>query len=260
MASKSRFEITQAPNILQEAKFKELLAALRARNGMLGKQFWLAQFEVTQEAPDAIANINEGETNTFDGTAAAAVVDIVSSAAADKGKSGTLWGISSAGIASEDFTLDATDATTPVTSTTEWIRLIGMTLDAACAGNITVSETGGAVNQYMLLVAGDTYSISCTMWCPDGYSMAVVSLVPVFEIANGASPVFANGCNVGVNVNGTVSIRGITPENIGKEIDLPQPFMLPHSDDGYIAIQHETMDTDANITETITVTYLVWED
>lgn len=260
MASSCRFEIKQSPNPLEAVKIEKILNEIVKRAGSSGKTYWIMHFEVVQEAPDAIVDIVEGETDTFDGTVAADEVDIVSSNAADKGMSGTLYGITENDVIyGEAFTLDAADATTPITTTTKWKRLIAMTLDAACAGNITVSEEGGAVAQYMLVTAGDLHSITTKTWVPDGYAGAVVSLVPTYEIANGAAPVFANGCNVGVNVNGTVKITGVTPENIGKDICSPQPFDLPHYDDGYMAIQHETMDTDANLTETIDVTYIIWE-
>ena len=126
-------------------------------------------------------------------------------------------------------------------------------------GNIIIDvHATGTV--YCTIVAGDIYSITSKIWIPEGWSGACVSLVPTFEIANGASPVFANGTNIALDDNGTLKkIRAVTPENDGREFAQPMPFDLPVEGEKYLGIAHETLDTDANLTETIDVTYLLWK-
>ena len=188
MASSCRFSFDN-PNVLQEARFEKILAALR-RIGMNSSTMKLLSIEVTQEAPDAEADIVEGYNDELDGVAVPVVLDIVSSDAGDTSKAGTIYGLDGDGVwTAETFTLDAADATSAVTTVTEWCRIFGVELDAACAGTITVHENGGAVSTYCTVTIADLFSITTRVYVPNGWQCVALEVVPKYEVANGATPV-----------------------------------------------------------------------
>lgn len=100
------------------------------------------------------------------------VLSIVSSAAGDSSKRVLIQGVNAEFEAvSQVVTLDATDATTPVSSTVEFMRVNQVILlDGENAGNITVSK-GGATLGYIAI--GEGISQACQYTVPYGYSLYI---------------------------------------------------------------------------------------
>lgn len=274
MATSGRWKITQAPNLLERIKLKEELRELMQQLGSSGKVWWLEHFEITQEAPDAIAVIEEGYTNIANNLDCATdLIHVVSSDAADdKDGAGAqavrIWYLQDDSVKHVDYDLEGiTHVHLAALGTID--RLQGMEIVAsqnaavpaivAPTGNITIDvHATGTV--YCTIPAGSLHSLTTKAWIPEGYQGACVSLVPKFEIANGAAPVFANGTNIALDVNATLTnIQGIPPELNGQDVVNPQPYSLPLDGEAYLGVAHETLDTDANLTETIDVMYLIWE-
>ena len=264
MASSARWRVGD-PNIVQDAVLEKVLGALNRRGGFRGK-YKVFQCEVTQALPNALADIIEGYTDAW---VAADTADIhIESTDADDTAAGAgctgvhlvYWQdgdiydalIATAGAAHSHLALGTID------------EIIGMYVDLAVTlvpqGIITLKNHAESA-VYCTIVAGDTYSITSKMWSAAGWNMAVVSCVPLIAIVEAAAPLLSDGCNVGINVNGTVQSRSVLPENIGREFAEPMPFNLPLAGAGYICLQHSQLDTDATaVTATQNVMILLWED
>jgi len=100
------------------------------------------------------------------------VLSIVSSAAGDSSKRVLIQGVNAEFEAvSQVVTLDATDGTTPVSSTVEFMRVNQVILlDGENAGNITVSK-GGTTLGYIAI--GEGISQACQYTVPEGYSLYI---------------------------------------------------------------------------------------
>jgi hypothetical protein len=112
------------------------------------------------------------------------VLSIVSSAAGDSSKRALIQGVNAEFEAvSQVVTLDAADATTPVSSTVEFMRVNQVILlDGENAGNITVSK-GGTTLGYIAI--GEGISQACQYTVPEGYSLYIFRITLNSATANG---------------------------------------------------------------------------
>jgi hypothetical protein len=99
-------------------------------------------------------------------------LSVVSSAAGDSSKRVLIQGVDGEFKAvSQVVTLDATDATTPVVSTVEFMRVNqAILLDGENAGNITVTR-GASTLGYIAI--GEGISQACQYTVPEGYSLYI---------------------------------------------------------------------------------------
>ena len=260
MASSCKWSVSGTKNWVQEFRHEELLRKLR-QSGKKDSEIILAQFEVTQALPNALADIIEGYTNAFD-SIDTTTLHILSSDADD-----TVGGAGCEGVHLVYIKGNViTDTLYPLAGTAHshinngtWDRLIGMYVDLTTTvvpqGNIVLDvHLTGTV--YCTIAVGDTFSITSKMWVPSGYTMAVIEVIPLFTIVESATPLLTDGSNVGINVNGTVQSRSVLPENIGRPFVQPMPFSTPLAGEAYICLQHSQLDTDATaVTQTLIVTY-----
>jgi hypothetical protein len=271
MASACKWSIG-VENPVQGKLIRPILEELDKRAGYTGSHL-VAQFEMTQALPNALADMEEGYTNIAnDLDCATDLIHVLSSDADDKhdgagAQAVRIYYLQSGDVYYADYDLEgATHVHLAALGTID--RLIGMKIIGSVngtgavvvpQGNIIIDiHAGGTV--YCTIVAGDLYSITTKMWVPEGWSMVIASCVPLQTIAEAAAPLLSDGMNVGVNVNGTVQSRSILPQNIGKDFCEPQPFNQPLEGEGYICLQHSQLDTDATAcTATQNVLYLLYE-
>jgi hypothetical protein len=111
-------------------------------------------------------------------------LSVVSSAAGDSSKRVLIQGVDGEFKAvSQVVTLDATNATTPVVSTVEFMRVNQVILlDGENAGNITVTR-GASTLGYIGIVEG--ISQACQYTVPEGYSLYIFRITLNSATANG---------------------------------------------------------------------------
>lgn len=111
-------------------------------------------------------------------------LSVVSSAAGDSSKRVLIQGVDGEFKAvSQVVTLDATDATTPVVSTVEFMRVNQVILlDGENAGNITVTR-GASTLGYIGI--GEGISQACQYTVPEGYSLYIFRITLNSATANG---------------------------------------------------------------------------
>ena len=111
-------------------------------------------------------------------------LSVVSSAAGDSSKRVLIQGVDGEFKAvSQVVTLDATDATTPVVSTVEFMRVNqAILLDGENAGNITVTR-GASTLGYIAI--GEGISQACQYTVPEGYSLYIFRITLNSATANG---------------------------------------------------------------------------
>ncbi len=111
-------------------------------------------------------------------------LSVVSSAAGDSSKRVLIQGVDGEFKAvSQVVTLDATDATTPVVSTVEFLRVNQVILlDGENAGNITVTR-GASTLGYIGI--GEGISQACQYTVPEGYSLYIFRITLNSATANG---------------------------------------------------------------------------
>lgn len=154
---------------------------------------YIWEFLITQEAPDAAAEIYVGFTDEFNGEGTAAYLYVIGANAQDKA-AGTgaqqllIFGINEDGDpAVETFTLHATAATEKAT-TNKWKRFIGAMVYAAGAGgvpagNILITDTGQA-HTYGTITAGQNATIGARVWVPANYNALIGCLEGGLKIPN----------------------------------------------------------------------------
>ena len=230
--------------------------------------------DIIEEAPDATARVGLTDgPDVFDGTSAAAKVDVVSTSA-DDASAGTgcqsvgLFGIADGGAyAVEIITMNGTTA---VTSTTDWIRVICMRINAAgtgktVAGAITVHETGGATETYLTINIGDFESHNSTFWVADGYYARTGDTDTEYYKAPSAAGVDIDAGSVahvkmesGSITYEFLSLQYVTmPLSGAKHINAARRVT---GDDGsaYLELQHASINTAANASACYSIQYIVW--
>lgn len=149
--------------------------------------------------------------DVFDGTGTAATVDVVSANALDVDLVVTVVGLDSAGaLTEEDVTMDSSDATTPVTTITEWTRIIGMYTEDTFTGDITMNETAGTTFTYSFINTADsrTYSLNTTFWVPTGYGACLGYVLANCEEVSLVAP---TDTNIGVKVDSEIQHSMLCP-------------------------------------------------
>lgn len=271
MASAGKFSVG-VENPIQGNLIRPILEQLDKRAGYTGRHL-VAQFEVTQALPNALADIEEGYTNIADDLDCATDLIHVASSSADDDWNGAgaqavrIYYLQGGEVLSVDYNLDG-QVHVHLAALGTIDRIIGMEIIASPdavtpavvvpVGNITIDvHATGTV--YCTIVAGDLYSITTKMWVPTGWSMVVIQMVSLITIAEAAAPLLADGMNVGINVNGKVESRSMLPQYIG-EFTKAMPFNLPLEGEAYICVQHSQLDTDATAcTGFQCVLYLLYE-
>jgi len=148
---------------------------------------------ISQEAPDAAAEIYVGFTDEFNGEGTAAYLYIIGADAQDKAagtgaQKVTIFGIDEDGNpASEEVTMHATAATQKAT-TAKWKRFIGAIITAAGAGgigagNILITDTGQA-HTFGTITAGQAGTIGARVYVPADYNAFIASLKAGLIVAN----------------------------------------------------------------------------
>jgi len=88
-------------------------------------------------------------------------VRVASSDVGDVGRSVTIYGLDmSSNVQSETVALDSSDSTTLVTSTGSWSKVLGLSLDAAAIGNITVSSANQSTTIMTVAASATTIGLS----------------------------------------------------------------------------------------------------
>lgn len=262
MASKARWTVGR-PTWIDEFRHAEALKKLREAGYF---DIIVGHFEVTQEMPNALADIIEGYTDAFDSVDTTTLHVESTDTDDDVGGAGC-EGVHIVYIGSDHEFYDLSQALDGTSHSHinqgTWDRLIGMYVDLSETlvpqGTVTLKNHAETA-VYCTIVAGDQYSITSEMWVPSGYNGVVASLVPLYTIVEAAAPVLTDGSNVGVNVNGTVQSRSVRPENIGRPFADPMPFNIPLEGEGYICLQHSQLDTDADaMTQTLNMECLLYK-
>jgi len=110
---------------------------------------------------------DDGFDDIFDPSGTPTELFVISSDAGDTDKTGTALIINADGaIEAVDFTLDHSNSTTHV-SLGLGLGVIALKLDAACTGNISITEATDT-DQYALVTATELYSNGCWFQAPAG--------------------------------------------------------------------------------------------
>jgi hypothetical protein len=271
MATSGRWSIDAAPNVIQEAKYEVLLRKIRERHI---SSFWIAQFEMTQQAPDAAAEVIEGYTNIANNLDCATDLIHVLSSDADDAHDGVgaqavrIWYLKNSLINYADYDLQG-QAHVHLAALGIIDRLIGMQIIASTTaavpaivvpqGNIVI-DVNATGTVYCTITAGNLYSFTCTMWVPAGYKMIIAQLTTAIVSAPTATGILStDGVNMYINVNGTVTKGQVIPP-FEPVLHMGQPFDLPLDGEGYIALKHDSTHTDTLVTPTHTITYMLWKE
>lgn len=124
---------------------------------------------------------NFGAKYPINGTAG--VMSVVSSAAGDSSKRVLIQGVDGEFKAvSQVVTLDATNATTPVSTTQQFLRINqAIMLDGENAGNISITKGGST---YGYIGIGEGLSQACQYTVPEGYSLYIFRITMNSATAN----------------------------------------------------------------------------
>lgn len=251
------------PNVLdfQNKDFGHFLSFLK-RN-QYRPYIW--EIIITQEAPDAAAEIYVGFTNAFNGESTAAYLYVIGANAQDKA-AGTgaqklnIFGINEDGDpAVEDFTLHATAATEKAT-TNKWKRFMGAVISQAGsggigAGNILITDTGQG-NTYGTITAGQKGTIGARVWVPANYNAFIAALYGGFKAANVADGEAVTGQGIiaePIYVNSTVTrleaeTYWIPVTTVGMQNLNVSPIVVEGANTYYISLKHVTKADDDNQT------------
>lgn len=185
-----------------EACCKDILQKLRETGKSDLKMFRTLVHAYTSTTTSYV-KVVVGETDEFDGTASAVVVDVTSSSNDDSGATITIVGLDDNGVLTEeDITFTDTEGTIDVmTSTTEWSRIIGIYAETALVGTVTMNEEGGTSEQYTSMAAGDLYSITTRFWLPTGYEGMLGLMIAASEETSLAAP---PDSDLGLDIDGLI--------------------------------------------------------
>ena len=156
--------------------------------------FDIARLNIAEATPVNLFGYNAAVNSTYETlwnvggkypiNATEGTLSVVSSAAGDSSKRVLIQGVDGEFKAvSQVVTLDATDATTPVVSTVEFLRVNQVILlDGENAGNITVTR-GASTLGYIGI--GEGISQACQYTVPEGYSLYIFRITLNSATANG---------------------------------------------------------------------------
>ena len=264
----------RSPTYHDKALMYPLIDIIKARGV---KNLKLIEQELFQESPDAKAEIRVNYTNEFDGVATPVVVDIISASGNDTavGAGGTgARTVSLLGIdENNDYVAETISLAGAVASpsTTLWKRILQLKVLTAgsgkkAAGNITVHESGGAVNTYMTIAANGLSTISARLYIPDGKTALIGFLMGNSIFTTAAATV---DLDAGSNLYPVYDDELLTREIIHKYTIIPttNAIKLPShweprvgTGNNFFTFQHEALNTGKNKDFHIDVFYLIWEE
>ena len=264
----------RSPNYIDKALMYPLLDIITAR-GI--KNLKIIEYELFQESPDAKGEIRVAYTNEFDGVGTPAVVDIISSSGNDTnvGAGGTgARTVSLLGIdENNNYVAETVSLAGAVAAptTTLWKRTLQLKVLTAgsgkkAAGNITVHESGGAVNTYMTLAANGLSTISARLYIPDG-KYAVIGFLMGNSIFTTAAA--AVDLDAGSNLYPVFADELLTREILHKYTIIPTVNVSPlpvhweprlGTGDNYFTFQHEALNTGKNKDFHIDCSFITWEE
>lgn len=224
---------------------------------------WIFEFMISQEAPDAAAEIRVAFTNEFNGEATPIVLYVIGAHAQDKAAGTgankvTIFGIDEDGNpASEEVTMHAT-AATEIASTTLWKRFIGAMVTGAGsglvnAGNILITDTGQG-NTYGTIATGEMATIGARVYVPANYNAFIASFrAGVINVSHATDElVFGDGIIIVPTYLTNPAIDNIDSYWVDNIKPMKQLHIIPILIEGantyYITFTHETKADDANAT------------
>ena len=255
---------------------------IRAIYSQYHSDVWIADIEIQMEAPDAIALMQSGCTDEFNGTSTEDELDIIfTDDAKDNGitpgagcRSIKGWGFDE----NDKFIIDTwlTNGNTAVSSTEKWARCNGIR-QATCgaegnpAGVGTLHEDGAILSTYYTIAAGTLASISSKVFVPDGYNAIIGDLYSAIVDVNHAdvdhliddgyilTPVYDGEASLfewaDVELR-TIAVHGSLPYWYGNTF----PQILDGGDTSYLALNHVTKANDRNITGYHRMRVIIWGD
>jgi len=270
MAAAGQWDL-RSPNYMDRALMYPLLDIITAR-GI--KNLKIIQQQLYQESPDAKAEIRVNYTDEFDGVATPVIVDIISTSVQDAtGGTGALtYGL--LGIdENNDYVIEIITANgqTKAPSTTLWKRLLQLKVLTAgtgkkAAGTVTVHEDSGIVKTYMTIAANGLSTISARLYIPDGKYAMIGFLMANTIFTTAAATV---DLDAGSNIYPVYADEDLTREILHKYTIIPsaniQPFAVHFkpelgTNDNYLTIQHECLNTGKNKDCHIDILFITWEE
>lgn len=227
------------------------------------------------EAPDAAAEMgNANGLDVLDGTGTPIHIFVISSQAADAAAGTGMRTVGVYGIdADNDYVLDTITLTGAVEAEgavlfKRVISAFGITFGSGkvAAGNISISDTGQAAT-YLYIAAGRNHADRMRFWVADGYKAMVANLyIESHEPAGAASVDLDAGSNVwNIHCESDAIPDQVEDVPIHTIVPLSSRDIHPHheivtgSDESYISLWHQTVNTGANMYQDTTMLILVFK-
>lgn len=224
---------------------------------------WIWEFLISQEAPDAAAEIYVDFTVEFNGEASGEQLYIIGQAANEDKAEGTgaqvvrIFGITYTGKPHyEDITMHATAGTQKIT-TVAWKRFVGgMVVQAGSggvnAGIIQITNTG-QTEVYGTIAAGENCTIGARVYVPMDYNAFIGSIKGAPLITGDTVLVYGDGVNLEpIYVKGTTTRLStdkywISTDQVGlKDLGIYKELVIG-ANTYYISFKHETKIDATNI-------------
>ena len=262
------------PSLEDYINFEHTLDVIQ-RKGNTKQEFKMLFMECTMPSGATMIAADAGRTGELDGVATPIIVYAISSNNVDDkaGQDGALE-VTVLGTDEEDNFIEDTlvlNGTTQVAGTVKFQRTIAAKLtlcgvNGVGTGNITITNTGQAV-QYLLIPAGQAGSAQAgKVWIPPGWKGLIVNFDAHFINLPGAAAFSrVEGTNIWIrNIHGTVTDDELHQYTISTSKILPT---FPHweilegLDDALFDIFHQSVNTgttDHNVHYDIN--YLLWKE
>jgi len=224
---------------------------------------WIWEFLITQEAPDAAAEIYVNFTNEFNGEATPIVVYVKTTAASEDKAAGTgaqavrIFGIDENGKPiSEDLVTHATAGDLKVCLTL-WKRIVGFIVSIA-GGNGVNENTIQLVNAaddevYATIAAGENGSIGARVYVPANYNAFIGSVKGAPLITGDTVLVYGDGINLEpiylkeTPTRLSIDKYWISTDQVGlRDLDIYKELVIG-ANTYYISFKHETKIDATNI-------------
>lgn len=235
---------------------------------------WIWEFLLSQEAPDAAAEIYVDFTDEFNGETTPIVLYVKGVAATEDKAAGTgaqkvtIFGIDENGNpALEEVTMHAT-AGTQITSTTLWKRFIGAMVTTAGSGGVNADTiiicSTGAAQTYGTIAASENCTIGARVYVPANYDAFIGSVKGGVIVSGDIAMVFGDGVNLEpIYVNGSttrlstdkywINIDQIGLRDLGIYKDV-----VEGANTYYISFKHETKIDAANMTSFYSIKIIMY--
>ena len=145
-----------------------------------------------------LGDVEAARTATFDGwMVQAGTLSLVSADAADNTQTATVYGLDAGGAVQSEAV--AMDGTTPVSTSGSWSRVLGVVLDVACAGNVTVTSGSGGTAIVVFTVTAAALE--------SGVESMATSLFPDGTVAWASTGTVGSAMLVGINSAGSAALE-----------------------------------------------------